>query len=297
MNKSVPADERPRSHRESERGYLQALGQRVRVARARRGMSRKILSQQSGVSERYLAQLESGAGNVSIVLLHQIAQSMSIPIADLVSDAPERPVDYTLTLQILERLNPEQLGEARRLLLDRFGVGAQAARRRIALIGLRGAGKSSLGQDLAERLGVPFVELDREIERASGMELREVFDLAGQAGFRRWERRCLEDVVARYEAAVIATGGSLVTEPATFDLLLSSCRTIWLQAAPAEHMKRVMEQGDFRPMADNREAMDDLKAILAGRGALYAKADDTLDTSGRTFEESLEALVALTAAG
>ena len=144
---------------------------------------------------------------------------------------------------------------------------------------------------------MPFVELDREIERASGMELSEIFALAGQAGFRRWERRCLEEVVAGHEAAVIATGGSLVTEPGTFDLLLSSCRTVWLQASPAEHMKRVMEQGDFRPMADNREAMEDLKAILAGRGALYAKADATLDTSGRTFEESLEALVELAADG
>ncbi len=276
----------------ADRDYLKALGERVREARARRGMSRKILARDSGVSERYLAQLESGQGNASIVLLRQDAQAMSLPLAELVREGPERPVDLTLLVHFLERLSPAELAAARSLLGERFGHAEQRARRRrIALVGLRGAGKSTLGRRLAEQLGLPFVELDQAIERDAGMELGEIFTLYGQAAYRRYERRCLEALIASPEGAVIATGGSLVSEPATFDLLLSSCTTVWLKAAPEEHMARVMAQGDTRPMADNDAAMDDLRRILAGRGPLYGKAEIVVDTAGRSVDDSFARLL------
>ena len=281
---------------ESEAEYLRLLGERIREARARRGMTRKILARDSGVSERYLAQLESGQGNISIILLRQVAQAMSLPLSELVREGPDRPVELALLIQALERLSPQELAEARRLFGGTFGAAMAAGRRhRIALIGLRGAGKSTLGSRLAARLGVPFVELDREIEQDSGLELSEIFQLYGQAAFRRYERRSLEAVIECHPRAVIATGGSLVSEPGTFDLLLAACFTVWLRAAPEEHMGRVMAQGDLRPMADNAEAMEDLRRILVGREALYAKADAVVDTAGRTVEESLAELAAAVA--
>jgi XRE family aerobic/anaerobic benzoate catabolism transcriptional regulator len=275
----------------AEAAYLRLLGERIREARARRGMTRKILARDSGVSERYLAQLEGGHGNISIILLRQVAQAMGLPLAELVREGPDRPVELALLVEALERLSPAELGEARRLLGSAFGAAmAEGRRHRIALIGLRGAGKSTLGRALAEARGLPFIELDREIERDSGLELSEIFALYGQAAFRRFERRCLEAVIERHPAAVIATGGSLVSEPGTFDLLLAGCFTVWLKAAPEEHMGRVLAQGDLRPMADNTEAMDDLRRILAGRAALYAKADAVVDTAGHTVAESLALL-------
>ena len=268
------------------------MGERVRLARARRGMSRKSLSRASGVSERYLAELERGAGNASLLVLRQIADALSIEAAALVSDAPERPVDLTLALHQLERLSPADLAEARRLIAQRFGQTSSSAQGRIALVGLRGAGKTTLGQLAAQALAVPFVELDREIERASGMELSEIFAVHGQAMFRSLERQCLETIVARFERVVIATGGSLVTEPATYDLLLSTCFVVWLSAAPDEHMSRVLAQGDLRPMADGPQAMDDLRAILESRTPLYAKADAVVNTGGKSEAQAFAALLA-----
>lgn len=279
---AAPADE----------AYLKRVGERIRLARARRGMSRRILSKASGVSERYLAELERGAGNASLLVLRQIADALSIEAAHLVSDQPERPIDLTLAVHQLERLSADEVAEARRLIAQRFGMGGPSAQSRIALIGLRGAGKTSLGQLAAQALGVPFIELDREVERASGMELSEIFAIHGQAMFRRLERQCLETVVQRYERVVIATGGSLVTEPATYDLLLSSCFVVWLRATPDEHMGRVIAQGDLRPMADGPQAMDDLKAILESRLPLYAKADAMVSTSGKTEAQAFAALLA-----
>ena len=276
--------------------YLRLLGERIREARARRGMTRKILARDSAVSERYLAQLETGHGNISIILLRQIAQAMGLPLADLVRDGPERPVELALVLQTLERLSPAELGQARQLLAGAFEAAMEEGRRdRIALIGLRGAGKSTLGSALAASRGVPFIELDREIERESGLDLGEIFALYGQSAFRRFERRCLEAVIERHEAAIIATGGSIVSEPGTFDLLLAGCFTVWLTAAPAEHMGRVLAQGDTRPMAENEEAMEDLRRILAGRASLYSKADAVVDTAGKTIEQSLAELKAAVA--
>jgi XRE family transcriptional regulator, aerobic/anaerobic benzoate catabolism transcriptional regulator len=282
--------------KDGETVYLRLLGERIREARARRGMTRKILARDSAVSERYLAQLEAGHGNISIVLLRQIAQAMGLPLADIVRDGPERPVELALLLQTLERLSPSELGQARQLLAGAFGAAMQEGRRhRIALIGLRGAGKSTLGRALAAARGVPFIELDREIERESRLALGEIFALYGQAAFRRFERRCLETVIERHQAAVIATGGSIVSEPGTFDLLLAACLTVWLKAAPAEHMGRVLAQGDTRPMAENAEAMEDLRRILAGRETLYSKADAIVDTAGKTIAQSLAELSAAVA--
>ena len=286
------APEARRGAAPADEAYLRRVGERVRLARARRGMSRKSLSRASGVSERYLAELERGAGNASLLELRQIADALSIEAAALVSDAPERPIDLTLALHQLERLSPAELDEARRLIAEHFGQAVSPARGRIALVGLRGAGKTTLGQLAAQALAVPFVELDREIERASGMELSEIFAVHGQPMFRRLERQCLETIIARFEQAVIATGGSLVTEPATYDLLISSCFVVWLTAEPDEHMSRVLAQGDLRPMADGPQAMDDLQAILDSRRALYARANAVVNTGGKTETQAFASLLA-----
>jgi XRE family aerobic/anaerobic benzoate catabolism transcriptional regulator len=278
-----------------ERAYLEQLGQRVRGLRAQRGMTRKMLAKDSGVSERYLAQLESGNGNVSILLLRQIAQAIGIAIEALVGEAPSLPAEARLLDQLIQRLSPTQIAEAHALLMRSFGQSRGDERnRRVALIGLRGAGKSTLGRLLASRTGAAFVELNKEIERASGMPVAEIIALGGQAMLRRLENRALAQVASSGDRLVLAVGGGIVAEPATYDLLLSRCHTIWLTASPEEHMSRVMAQGDRRPMADNPEAMDDLRRILAERNALYAKADARVDTSGRSIEESLDALLEAT---
>lgn len=274
--------------------FLHAVGDRLRLLRARRGMTRKILSRSSGVSERYIAQLESGQGNISIRLLRALARALSVPMAELLAEEPERSVDRVLIEQFLARLSDAELVEARSLLLQRFGNAGPKRRDRIALIGLRGAGKSTLGRALAQQRGVTFIELDREIEREARIELREVFEVYGQEGYRRLERTVLERLLEEGEPLVLATGGSLVTEPATYDLLLRNCLTVWLRARPEDHMGRVVEQGDLRPMADNRRAMEDLRAILAARAPLYAKADVTVETSGRSLADTLAALVLAT---
>ena len=270
---------------------LPRLGDRVREARARRGMTRKILARDSGVSERYLAQLESGRGNASVLVLSQIAQALNLPLADLLRDENEQSVELTLIQQLLKRLPSTKLAKVRAQLVRDYGSAYGARENRIALIGLRGAGKSTLGAALAKHLGVPFVELDHEVEAEAGTSLHEIFLLHGQAGYRRYERRALERTLEKNDRCVIATGGSIVSEPGTYDLLLSACLTVWLRAAPEEHMARVAAQGDYRPMAGNREAMDDLRRILAGREALYAQADVTIDTAGRTVEQSRSGLV------
>jgi XRE family aerobic/anaerobic benzoate catabolism transcriptional regulator len=199
-------------------------------------------------------------------------------------------VELSLILQFLQRLPPARLTAVREQLRQQFGESPAQRRQHMALIGLRGAGKSTLGARLARELDVPFIELDREIEREAGTSLSEIFLLYGQAGYRRYERRALEKVLEGHARCVIATGGSIVSEPGTFDLLLSACYTVWLRAEPEEHMARVVAQGDTRPMAGNVEAMDDLRRILAGRGVLYGQADAVVDTAGRTVEQSLKEL-------
>jgi XRE family aerobic/anaerobic benzoate catabolism transcriptional regulator len=272
--------------------FLGRLGDRVRDERARRGMTRKLLAHASGVSERYLAQLEAGHGNISVLLLRQLARALALPVEGLVREGPEPTLELTAACEFLRRLPPDELAEARRLLGARFGVAGEEQRRRhIALIGLRGAGKSTLGKRLAEHLDVPFLELDREIERSSGLSLAEIFDLYGQGAFRRYERQTLDRLLATHPRFVLAAGGSIVSEASTFAELLASCYTVWVKATPQEHMERVVAQGDLRPMADNREAMSDLERILAGREALYGKADVDVDTAGRSVEDAFDALL------
>jgi XRE family aerobic/anaerobic benzoate catabolism transcriptional regulator len=272
--------------------YLRRVGERVRNARNRRGMARKDLARESGVSERYLAQLEAGQGNVSILLLRQIAGALAVPLATLAQDGPDRPVEHRLIEQWLDALAPAALAETYRLLQARFGpaLGRRPAGR-IALVGLRGAGKTTLGKRLAAHLEVPFLDLGVEIERESGLSLSEIFSLSGQATYRRLERRCLERLIAEHERAVIETGGSLVSEPATYELLLQACHTVWIRTSPEEHMARVIRQGDLRPMAASDEAMEDLRRMLAEREPLYGRADSTIDTAGRSEKQSLQELL------
>src|SRR5215470_10698669 len=274
--------------------YLCRLGERVREERARRGMTRKILARDSGLSERYLAQLESGKGNLSIKLLRRIGDALNLPLARLVSTEPDEPLEIRQLVEFLRRLPAARLGEARALLDTHFlASDRQARNRRIALIGLRGAGKSTLGSRLARHLEIPFIELDAEIERDFGLSLGEIFALSGQAAYRRSERRALGGVLERHPSFVLATGGSIVAEPETYEELLSRCFTIWITASPEEHMNRVIAQGDLRPMADNKEAMADLERILAARTPLYARADTVVDTAGRTVEASFQQMLAL----
>jgi len=271
---------------------LHLLGERVRQARARRGMTRKMLARHSGVSERYLAEIETGRGNISVLVLRRLAKALNISVEVLLLEGPEPPIELVHTIEFLRRLPLDDLKFARQILLHQFGGIDPAARHgRIALIGLRGAGKSTLGGALAGRLEMPFLELDRLIEQESGLNLSLIFDFRGQTGFRQLERKCLEDVIQHYPCFVMATGGSIVSEPGTFERLLSSCFTVWVKTSPEEHMQRVMAQGDMRPMSNNRDAMSDLQRILAEREALYSKADMQVDTSGHTPEETLEMLI------
>ena len=274
----------------ADAAFLHALGERVRDARARRGMTRRILARDSGVSERYLALLESGQGNVSVLLLQRIASALSLSLTEFWHQGAEQQVELTLISQFLQRLPAQKLPLVRAQLSREYGTAHAERIKRIALIGLRGAGKSTLGGRLAKELQIPFIELDREVERDAGTSLSEIFLLYGQAGYRRYERRCLEHVIRTNQRAVIATGGSIVSEPGTYDLLLSTCLSVWLKAEPEEHMARVVAQGDTRPMTGNLEAMEDLHRILRGRNALYGRADVTVNTAHNTVEQSLQQL-------
>ncbi|HYS11875.1 MAG TPA: helix-turn-helix transcriptional regulator [Burkholderiaceae bacterium] len=272
--------------------FLVALGERVRSLRARKGMTRRALSLASEVSERHLANLELGVGNASILVLRQIAQALDCELAELLGDETATSPEWLLIRDLLRGRRDEDLRRARLGLTELFGeAGKPAARsRRIALIGLRGAGKSTLGQMLADDLDVPFVELNSVIERVAGCSLSEIHNLYGPTAYRRYERRALEETVQLYPDAVIATPGGIVSDAATFNLLLSQCFTVWLKASPEEHMERVIAQGDLRPMSGNQEAMEDLKRILAGRAAFYGKADLAFDTSGKALADSFPAL-------
>lgn len=271
-------------------GFLAGLGERVRDARTRRGLTRKALARDSAVSERYLAELEAGRGNISVLLLRQVAATLGLSLTDLLQESAEQNLDLTLIHEFLQRLPKQRLARVRAQLLRDFGDKDAGRRERVALIGLRGAGKSTLGEALATELNVPFIELDREIEREAGTGLSEIFLLYGQQGYRRYEQRCLEKIIENQPRCVIATGGSIVSDPGTYDLLRASCLTIWLKAKPEEHMSRVMAQGDTRPMAGNAQAMADLKRILQSRAALYGQADAVVDTAGRSVKQSLKDL-------
>ena len=269
---------------------LAELGGRVRGWRAQRGMTRKALAADSGLSERFLADVESGKGNVSINSLQAAASALNITLIDLLQDTP-RPA-LARTQALLSRLDDSQLDQAYGLIGSSFGLGnAQGREQRVALIGLRGAGKSTLGAQLASERGVPFIELDREIEREAGTSMNEILLLHGQAGYRRYERRALLRIAEEHPAGVVmTTGGSIVSERETFDLLQSRFYCVWLKASPEEHMARVVAQGDMRPFdatGANHEALDDLRRILSSREALYARADAVVDTAARTLKQSM----------
>jgi XRE family aerobic/anaerobic benzoate catabolism transcriptional regulator len=240
----------------TETAYLSLLGERVRAWRSENGMTRKELSAASGVSERYLAQLEAGEGNISVLLLRKVARAMGVTVESLVrEEAPQHKC--------------------------------------IALVGLRGAGKSTLGAKLADFLKVPFIELDREVEKEAGARLGEVFAMYGQDAFRRFERRALERVLSQHERAVLATGGGLVTDAGTYKILLERCTCVWLKASPEDHMSRVIAQGDMRPFKGSSAALDEIRQLLADRDRLYNRADYVLDTSGKTARASLSQLLSL----
>jgi XRE family transcriptional regulator, aerobic/anaerobic benzoate catabolism transcriptional regulator len=277
-----------------EKATLSELGARVRAWRPRRGMTRKQLAADSGLSERFLAEVEAGRGNVSINSLEAAARALNLTILELLQDAP-RPA-LARVQALLVRLEDAKLDQAYAMLAATFGAGDERGReKRIALIGLRGAGKSTLGAQLAAQRRVPFVELDREIEREAGTSMNEILLLHGQAGYRRYERRALLRIAEDHaNGVVMTTGGSIVSERETFDLLQGRFYCVWLKASPEEHMSRVVAQGDMRPFDATRgassEAMDDLRRILASREALYARADAVVDTAARTEKQSLKDL-------
>lgn len=272
--------------------FLEALGERVRTLRSRKGMTRRAVALAANVSERHLANLEYGTGNVSVLVLLQVAQALQCSLAELLGDVTTTSPEWLLIRELLSKRSEADLRRARVQLSDMFGEGgnAQERKNRIALIGLRGAGKTSLGQRLADDLGFPFIELSREIEQFAGCQISEIHNLYGANAYRRYERRALEEAIQIYPEVVIATPGGLVSDSANFNLLLSHCTTVWLQADAADHMGRVAAQGDMRPMAASREAMEDLKRILEGRSAFYSKADLAINTSGRTEDQAFAAL-------
>jgi len=282
----------PAPAEEAKNPLLAALGERVRNLRARRGLTRKAVALAADVSERHLANLEYGIGNASILVLQQVASALQCSLAELVGDVTTISPEWLLIRELLEDRSEADLRRARIALGELLGTAAgdPARHRRIALIGLRGAGKSTLGQMLADDLDVPFIELSREIEKIAGCSVREIHDLYGTNAYRRYERRALEETVQIYSEVVIATPGGIVSDPATFNQLLAHCTTVWLQAAPEEHMGRVAAQGDTRPMAASKEAMDDLRRILSGRAAFYSKADLSVDTSGQDLARSFDLL-------
>lgn len=278
---------------ELEATFLSELGRRVRDARTVRGLSRKLLSQTSGLSERYIAQLESGQGNVSIILLRRVANAMGVRLDDMIA-GQDSSSDWRLIRDLLREASPEQIALAKSVLSgtspQQTGQGSGT---RVALVGLRGAGKSTLGRLAAERLGWTFVELNAEIERENALSVKEIYAIYGQEGYRRLEQRALRRLTAHPGPLILATGGSIVAEPLTYDLLLQSFLTIWLQARPEEHMQRVRDQGQLEPTGDHATALEDLRSVLLSREPLYARASATVDTSGVPVATMLDRLITM----
>ncbi|WP_269780359.1 helix-turn-helix transcriptional regulator [Methylobacterium sp. Leaf118] len=275
---------------EHEANFLNELGRRVRHARTVRGLSRKLLSQASGLSERYIAQLEGGQGNVSIILLRRVANAMGMRLDDLVA-AQEASSDWRVVRDLLEQASPDQIALAKAALTGLAGAETGVARRRVAVVGLRGAGKSTLGRMAAAQLGWRFVELNHEIERENGLSVGEIFAIYGQEGYRRLEQKALRQLAEDPGPMVLATGGSIVAEPLTYDLLLSSFYTIWLRARAEEHLQRVRDQGHVEGKGDPTWVLDDLRAVLISREPLYARASAVVDTSDVPVDTMAQRLI------
>ena len=292
--KLSPEHAAPAAAQAADEGFLAGLGRRVRAMRNRRGMTRKMLALEADVSERHLAQLETGDGNISVLLLQRIAQALGVAISDFFAEPSHAGAvahgETSAVIQLLDRLPANRRREIADRLRSEVEHTTDTRTARIALIGLRGAGKTTLGARLAADLNAPFIELDREIEADAGMSLAEIFSLYGQAGYRRLEKRTLERVLAANPRAIISVGGGVVSERDTYERLLASCFTVWVKAHPEEHMARVVAQGDLRAMADNDAAMEDLRDILAAREPLYGMADFQLETSGDSVEQSFAKL-------
>jgi XRE family aerobic/anaerobic benzoate catabolism transcriptional regulator len=278
---------------EAKDPFLTALGERLRALRSRRGLTRKALAKLADVSERHLANVESGVGNATIFFLRQLATVLNCSLAEIIGDETASSPEWLMIRETLRGRSEQELAKARSVLASVFEAPTSeiARRQRLALVGLRGAGKSSLGRMLADHWMVPFVELSREIEALARCSIAEIHALYGPSAYRRYEYRALEAVIQRHPRVVIATPGGIVSEPRTFSLLLSHCYTVWIKASPEEHMERVLAQGDTRPMSGNREAMDDLKSILDSRAEFYSKADVSYDTSDMTQESAFLGLV------
>jgi XRE family transcriptional regulator, aerobic/anaerobic benzoate catabolism transcriptional regulator len=298
LHQSGPRQDSPANAGPPKNPFLVALGERVRALRSRRGMTRKAVALAAEVSERHLANLEYGVGNASILILLQVTGALQCSLAELIGDITTSSPEWLLLRELLEHRDEATLRRVRVAVGELLGTGgtsfggARGMQRspRVALVGLRGAGKSTLGRMLADDLGFSFVELSRDIEQFAGCSISEIQALYGQNAYRRYERRALEEAIQIHPEAVIATPGGIVSDAATFNQLLHHCTTVWLQASPEDHMKRVTAQGDLRPMAASKEAMADLKGILAGRAAFYSKADFQLDTSGQPLQATFAAL-------
>ena len=284
MSKSVPAE----TTEDAKDPFLVALGDRVRQLRGRRGMTRKATAEAAGISERHLANLEYGIGNASILVLLQVSKALQCSLAEMLGDVTTSTPEWLMIRELLEGRDEATMYRVRSAIGELIGTttGHANQSQRIALIGLRGAGKSTLGKMLAQELGYAFVELSAEIEKFAGCTVAEIQALYGQSAYRRYERRALEEAIQIYPEVVIATPGGLVSDASSFNELLTHCTTIWLKANPEDHMKRVMAQGDNRPMAASKEAMADLKSILTAREAFYAKANFTIDTSQQALNET-----------
>jgi len=268
---------------------LKLVGKRVRNMRARRGMTRKMLAQHSAVSERYLAQLEQGCGNISIALLDRVAAALKTDAAELLRIHDHQTAEQILVSELLRELTAVDQKTALQMLYERFSLPA-TSQHRVALIGLRGAGKTTIGTMLAKQLRLPFVRLVGVIEEMARMSVSEIFSLSGQPGYRRLEEQALVETLKRHDRCVIEAGGSIVTEPRMLNMLLTTCFVVWLRARPEQYIERVTLQGDLRPMLDRDDSISDLRLILSEREPFYAKAHQTIDTADLTIEESLNAV-------
>jgi XRE family aerobic/anaerobic benzoate catabolism transcriptional regulator len=270
---------------------IQRVGDRVRACRKAQGLSRRELSERSGVSPRYLAKLEGGEGNISIGLLQRVSIALSCPVESLLVEQNVLAEDVQLMSSLFQKA--DAVTRARVLnLLDPERMQIQKANR-LCLVGLRGAGKSTLGRWVGTHFDAPFIELNSKIEANAGIPIPEIIALYGHEGYRKLEADAISEIVETQERAVLAVAGGIVSEKDTFNQVLSRFHTVWVKAMPGEHMERVREQGDMRPMAGNPQAMIQLREILKTREALYAQADYCLDTSGKSVEDSASELVDL----